>query len=174
MELHHKNHHQTYVNSFNDASSKLSEALSKSDPASIQSAIKLQSLVNFHGGGHVNHTLFWESLAPKSAGGGEPPSGALAKVIDESFGGLEQLKGEMNKTLAGIQGSGWAWLVRDDITGGIMVKPYAVGDLMWQVVAESGMKANLGVEPRSGCRIVHAVVGYRRVGTCVLVSLCGL
>lgn len=124
MELHHKNHHQTYVNSFNDASEKLASAQSKND---IAAQIALQPLINFHGGGHINHSLFWENLAPKSQGGGEPPSGKLAKKIEESFGGLEQMKGEFNKALAGIQGSGWAWLIKDNITGAVGVRTYAVG-----------------------------------------------
>ena len=123
MELHHKNHHQTYVNSFNDASEKMSAATSKSD---IAAQIALLPLINFHGGGHLNHSLFWENLAPKGKGGGEPPSGELARKIDENFGGLEELKGVMNTALAGIQGSGWAWLVKYNQTGSLAVKTYAV------------------------------------------------
>ena len=121
MELHHKNHHQTYVNSFNTATEQLSAAQSKSD---IAAQIALQPLINFHGGGHINHSLFWENLAPKSSGGGEPPSGMLGKKIESTFGGLESFKGEFNKALAAIQGSGWAWLVKDNQTGGIGIKTY--------------------------------------------------
>lgn len=128
MELHHSKHHQTYVNSFNDASEKLATAASKSD---IPAQIALQPLLNFHGGGHLNHTLFWENLAPKGKGGGEPPSGALGKKIDETFGGLEEMKGKFNAALAGIQGSGWAWLVKDNQTGGIGIKTYAVSCPFW-------------------------------------------
>jgi len=125
MELHHKNHHQTYVNSFNDASEKIAAAESKSD---IAAQIALQPLINFHGGGHLNHSLFWENLAPKSAGGGEPPAGALKTAIDETFGGLEAFQGKFNAALAGIQGSGWAWLVKDTETGQIGIKTYANQD----------------------------------------------
>ncbi|KAI9846007.1 MAG: hypothetical protein M1837_004413 [Sclerophora amabilis] len=125
MELHHKNHHNTYVNSFNDASEKLSAATSKSD---IASQIALQPLVNFHGGGHLNHSLFWENLAPTNAGGGEPPSGVLKDAIDQTFGDLESLKTKFNTALAGIQGSGWAWLVKDNQTGQIGIKTYANQD----------------------------------------------
>lgn len=123
MELHHKNHHNTYVNSYNQATEKFSEAESKSD---IAAKIALQPLINFHGGGHLNHTLFWENLAPKHSGGGEPPSGALAKAIDETYGGLAEMKKRFNTALAGIQGSGWAWLVKDTQTGQIGIKTYAV------------------------------------------------
>lgn len=76
----------------------------------------------------MNHTLFWENLAPKSAGGGEPPSGALAKAIDETFGGLAEFQTKVNAALAGIQGSGWAWLVKDKQTGQISIRTYAVSE----------------------------------------------
>jgi Fe-Mn family superoxide dismutase len=72
--------------------------------------------------------LFWENLAPKSQGGGEPPSGSLAKSIDSHFGSLDNLKSQFNAALAGIQGSGWAWLVQDINTGAIGIKTYANQD----------------------------------------------
>ncbi|KAK2755980.1 hypothetical protein FQN54_005777 [Arachnomyces sp. PD_36] len=125
MELHHSKHHQTYVNSYNEASEKLADAVAKSD---VQTQVALQSLTNFHGGGHVNHSLFWENLAPRSAGGGEPPSGALSKEIDNTFGSLDNLQSKFNTALAGIQGSGWAWLVKDNQTGKIGIKTYANQD----------------------------------------------
>jgi superoxide dismutase, Fe-Mn family len=125
MELHHSKHHQTYVNSYNDAAAKYAEAESKDD---IAAKIALQPLVNFHGGGHLNHTLFWENLAPKSNGGGDPPSGALAKAIDETWGSLDAMKKQFNTALAGIQGSGWAWLVKDNNTGKVGIRTYANQD----------------------------------------------
>ncbi|KAL9612567.1 MAG: hypothetical protein Q9167_002864 [Letrouitia subvulpina] len=128
MELHHSKHHNTYVSSFNAASEKLATAQQLSSPESIAQQIALQPVINFHGGGHINHSLFWENLAPKGKGGGEPPSGQLAKKIDEAFGGLENLKKLMNAKLAGIQGSGWAWLVKDTETGQIGIKTYANQD----------------------------------------------
>jgi Fe-Mn family superoxide dismutase len=81
-----------------------------------------------HTGGHTNHTLFWENLAPKKSGGGEPPSGALAKAIDSHYGSLSALQEKFNTALAGIQGSGWAWLVQDTQTGAISIKTYANQD----------------------------------------------
>ncbi len=65
MELHHTKHHQTYVNGLNAAEEQLSEALHKKD---VKSAIALQKAINFNGGGHINHTLFWENLAPPKQG----------------------------------------------------------------------------------------------------------
>ncbi|KAF2874529.1 Manganese/iron superoxide dismutase [Massariosphaeria phaeospora] len=114
MELHHKNHHNTYVTSFNTFSEQIAEAKAKED---ITAQIALQPLLNFHGGGHVNHTLFWENLAPTAQGGGEPPSGALAKAINDSYGSLDAFQTKFNAALAGVQGSGWAWLVQDTQTG---------------------------------------------------------
>eukprot|EP00249_Psilotum_nudum_P029669 c40829_g1_i1 orf=1-525(+) len=125
MELHHSKHHQTYVNSYNDASEKLAAAEANDD---IATKIALQPLINFHGGGHLNHTLFWENLAPKNQGGGDPPSGELAKAIDSTYGSLEEMKKKFNAALAGIQGSGWAWLVKDTQTGHVGIKTYANQD----------------------------------------------
>lgn len=107
----------------------MSEQMANAQSAQdIQQQIALQPLINFHGGGHINHTLFWENLAPQSNGGGEPPTGQLAKEIDQSYGSLEELKKKMNAALAGIQGSGWAWLVQDTQTGKIGIKTYANQD----------------------------------------------
>ena len=125
MELHHKNHHNTYVTSFNAAEEKLAAAQSSGD---VKAAVVLQPLINFHGGGHINHSLFWENLAPKNKGGGEPPSGALGKAITDSYGSLEEMKKLFNAALAGIQGSGWAWLVQDTQTGKIGIKTFANQD----------------------------------------------
>ena len=125
MELHHSKHHATYVNSYNTFTEQLAAATASSNPLE---QISLQPLINFHGGGHINHSLFWENLAPKSAGGGEPPSGKLGKAIDAAYGSLDGLKGLMNKKLAGIQGSGWAWLVKDMETRALQVRTYANQD----------------------------------------------
>ena len=123
MEVHHKAHHQTYVNNYNAALEQLQEAQAKEN---ISAQIALKPAINFNGGGHLNHTLFWENLAPSKAGGGEPPSGALAQAIDSTYGSLEEFKNKMNTALAGIQGSGWAWLVKDKQTGQIGIRTYAV------------------------------------------------
>ncbi|KAK3046718.1 Superoxide dismutase [Mn], mitochondrial [Extremus antarcticus] len=125
MELHHSKHHNTYVNSYNAAQEKMEEVQSKGD---IQAQIAQQGLINFHGGGHLNHSLFWENLAPKSSGGGEPPSGQLATAINSSYGSLSAFQEKFNAALAGIQGSGWAWLVQDTQTGAIVIKTYANQD----------------------------------------------
>lgn len=58
----------------------------------------------------MNHTLFWQNLAPQKEGGGELQAGALKEAIDRDFGGLDALKAKFNAQIAGIQGSGWGWL----------------------------------------------------------------
>jgi Fe-Mn family superoxide dismutase len=74
MELHHSKHHQTYVNGYNSAVEAVAEAQSKGDD---KAAASQAPLLNFHGGGHLNHSLFWENLAPKNNGGGGEPEGKL-------------------------------------------------------------------------------------------------
>ncbi|ROW17272.1 hypothetical protein VPNG_01402 [Cytospora leucostoma] len=114
MELHHSKHHQTYVNGLNSALESIGEAEAKGD---LSKAASIAPLLNFHGGGHVNHTLFWENLAPANKDGGGEPEGDLKKAIDRDFGSFSTLQKQANTALAGIQGSGWAWLVKDKESG---------------------------------------------------------
>ena len=74
MELHHSKHHQTYVNGLNAAVEALGDAKASNNSAA---AAAHAPLLNFHGGGHVNHSLFWENLAPNGKGGGGEPEGKL-------------------------------------------------------------------------------------------------
>lgn len=74
MELHHAKHHNTYVNGLNTALQAVGEAEAKGD---FTKAASQAPMINFHGGGHLNHSLFWENLAPSSRDGGGDPSGAL-------------------------------------------------------------------------------------------------
>merc|ERR1712169_164296 len=90
------------------------EAKAKGDDAA---AAAQAPLLNFHGGGHLNHSLFWENLAPNGKGGGGAPEGKLLTAIEEDFGSFDNLKKQANTALAGIQGSGWAWLVKDKTSG---------------------------------------------------------
>ncbi|GAA5855571.1 hypothetical protein JCM8547_007893 [Rhodosporidiobolus lusitaniae] len=108
MELHHSKHHATYVANFNKAVEDIQAAAQAQD---IKKQIALQAAIKFNGGGHINHSLFWENLAPSSQGGGQfPSSGPLAEQVEKDFGGLEGLKKAINAAALGIQGSGWAWL----------------------------------------------------------------
>ena len=107
MEIHHSKHHATYVANYNAAIEKQAALIAADDVAGI---IANQSAINFNGGGHVNHSIFWKNLAPPSQGGGAPPTGKLAKAIDARFGSFEEFKSRMSAATVGIQGSGWGWL----------------------------------------------------------------
>ncbi len=114
MTLHHDKHHQAYVNNLNAALEKYSDLQNKSaeelirDLNSVPEDIRMA--VRNNGGGHVNHTMFWEIMGPN--GGGEP-TGALAEAINQAFGSFEDFKKQFNDAGAKRFGSGWAWLVRN-------------------------------------------------------------
>lgn len=103
MEIHHKKHHQAYVN-------KLNEALDKYGSLELADQIALLQAIKFNGGGHVNHSIFWTNLAPVGKGGGEMVEGNLKKEIDKTFGSLESMIEKFNAKTAVVQGSGWGWL----------------------------------------------------------------
>jgi Fe-Mn family superoxide dismutase len=107
MTLHYEKHHKTYVANLNKALEQYAEAEKKNDLAAM---VALQSAIKFNGGGHLNHTIFWTNLAPKNAGGGQPPQGALAKAIDAKFGSLDKFIELFSAKTVAIQGSGWGWL----------------------------------------------------------------
>ena len=110
MTLHHTKHHNTYVTNLNAGLEKLDAAMSAGDVSGI---IALQGALKFNGGGHINHTLFWENLSPdKSA-----PAGDLASAIDASFGGFDAMKAELSAKTIAVQGSGWGWLAYNASTG---------------------------------------------------------
>jgi Fe-Mn family superoxide dismutase len=120
MEIHHGKHHQAYVNNLNTAIQKHPELEGKSleDLLKDLNAIPedIRGAVRNNGGGHFNHSLFWEIMSPK--GGGEP-SGALADAIKKAFGDFGAFKEKFAAAGVGQFGSGWAWLVKDG--GGVAV-----------------------------------------------------
>lgn len=112
MTFHHDKHHQAYVDNLNkavDADASLQGKSLEDLFASISTAPKA---VRNNGGGHWNHALFWELLAP--AGQGGEPSAELAAAIDRDLGGLDKFKEDFNAAGAGQFGSGWAWLIVQD------------------------------------------------------------
>ena len=113
MKLHHDKHHQAYVDKANDALAG-TEFEDKPVEEVLQSLSSLpddkQAVVRNNGGGHANHTLFWESMSPD--GGGEP-SGDLADAINGAFGSFDQFKEQFEANGVGQFGSGWTWLVLD-------------------------------------------------------------
>jgi Fe-Mn family superoxide dismutase len=114
MEIHHGKHHQTYVNNLNAAIEKAPELQGKSIEEllkNVNSAPEsVRTAVRNNGGGHWNHSLFWQLMGAKS--GGEP-SGALGDAIKSSFGGFDKFKEQFAAAGTGRFGSGWAWLLKD-------------------------------------------------------------
>lgn len=107
MFLHHQKHHQGYVNNLNDALKKMDLANQQQDLTRI---ISLEPALRFNGGGHINHSLFWEMLAPIGQGGGIPPKHELLKLIERFWGTFDNFLKNFIEFAAPIQGSGWAWL----------------------------------------------------------------
>ena len=111
MELHHSKHHQAYVDGATAALASLEAAREAGDMAAVN---LYEKNLAFHLGGHSNHSVFWKNMSPN--GGGEP-TGALASAIDDSFGSLESFKKQFTAAAMGLQGSGWAVLAYDTISG---------------------------------------------------------
>ena len=111
MELHHSKHHQAYVDGANAALASLEAAREAGDMAAVN---LYEKNLAFHLGGHSNHSVFWKNMSPN--GGGEP-TGALASAIDDSFGSLDKFKKQFTAAAMGLQGSGWAVLAYDTISG---------------------------------------------------------
>ena len=116
MHLHHEKHHNTYVTNLNAALEKHPEA----DPGNVEELLAninsvpedIRRAVRNNGGGHSNHTMFWQIMGPSGEGGGEP-AGDLATAIDASFGSFDQFKEQFAAAAApgAVFGSGWCWLI---------------------------------------------------------------
>jgi Fe-Mn family superoxide dismutase len=114
MEIHHGKHHNAYVTNLNKALESAPELAS----ASIEDLLanncakvpeNIRTAVRNNGGGHINHTMFWQIMGPK---GGGAPIGNLASAINSAFGSFDALKEKMNAAGAARFGSGWAWLLK--------------------------------------------------------------
>jgi Fe-Mn family superoxide dismutase len=112
MEIHHGKHHQTYIDNLNKAISEHPELGGKravallKDINQVPEAVR-QTVIN-NAGGHVNHTMFWQMMAP---GGGGVASGEVAKAIDQAFGSFDAFKTQLSDAAVKRFGSGWGWLV---------------------------------------------------------------
>ena len=141
MQIHHGKHHQTYVNNLNAAVEKAPELASWSlddlmrrineVPEAVRTAVRN------NGGGHWNHSMFWEIMAPRA--GGEP-KGALGEAVAKSFGSFDKLKEQFAAAGTGRFGSGWAWLVADGDKLSITSTPNQDNPLM------EGKQAILGLD----------------------------
>jgi len=137
MKLHHTKHHQTYVNNLNIAEEKLAEAHSKGD---INGIVALESAIKFNGGGHVNHSIFWQNLTPK---GGQEPKGDLHEYLVKNFGTVEKFKELMSTKTVAIQGSGWGWLGYCKDTDRLAIRTCANQD---PLEGTTGLKPLLGID----------------------------
>jgi Fe-Mn family superoxide dismutase len=106
MEIHHGKHHQAYVTNLNNAIAG-TEMEGKSLEELMANISKYPVAVRNNGGGHFNHSLFWQILAPNAGGA---PTGKLAEAIDAELGGFEKFKEDFTKAAVTRFGSGWAWL----------------------------------------------------------------
>ena len=112
MEIHHGKHHQAYVTNLNAALDKHPELHTKT----IEDLLKgintvpedIRTAVRNNGGGHANHSMFWQVMGPHAGGA---PTGAVADAITGSFGGFDKFKEEVKKAGVGRFGSGWAWVI---------------------------------------------------------------
>ena len=141
MEIHHGKHHQTYVNNLNAAIEKAPELASKSIDDLMRNVNTLpeavRTAIRNNGGGHWNHSMFWQIMAPKA--GGEP-GGALGAAIKSAFGDFAKFREQFSAAGVGRFGSGWAWLIN---TGGklsIVSTPNQDNPLM------EGQKAVMGLD----------------------------
>lgn len=106
MEIHHGKHHQAYVTNLNNAIAG-TEMEGKSLEELMANISKYPAAVRNNGGGHFNHSLFWQILAPNAGGA---PTGKLSEAIDAELGGFEKFKEDFTKAAVTRFGSGWAWL----------------------------------------------------------------
>ena len=116
MELHHDKHHATYVGGINTAVEQLEEAR---EAKSFGTLSTLEKNLAFHLGGHVNHSVFWPNMSPD---GGDKPTGELAQVIEEYFGGFDSFRAHFEANALSVQGSGWSVLTWDMVAQ----RPYII------------------------------------------------
>ena len=141
MQIHHGKHHQAYVNNLNAALDKAPGMQTKPlddllrDLNAVPEAVR--ATVRNNGGGHWNHSMFWQILAPNA--GGEP-SGKVGDAIKSAFGDFAKFKEQFAAAATGRFGSGWAWLVSDGGTLSIMSTPNQDNPLM------EGKRAVLGLD----------------------------
>ncbi len=141
MEIHHGKHHQTYVNNLNAAIEKAPELASKSLDDLMRNASSLpeavRTAIRNNGGGHWNHSMFWQIMAPKA--GGEP-GGAVGAAIKSAFGDFAKFREQFSAAGVGRFGSGWAWLINSGGKLSISSTPNQDNPLM------EGQKAIMGLD----------------------------
>jgi superoxide dismutase, Fe-Mn family len=141
MQIHHDRHHAAYVNNLNNAIAKHPDLAGKSAEELVAGLSTvpedIRAAVRNNGGGHVNHSIFWQIMGPHKGGS---PTGAIAEAIHSTFGGFEIFKEQFNKAGATRFGSGWAWLVESGGKLSIESTPNQDSPLM------DGKRAIMGVD----------------------------
>ncbi|KIW54849.1 hypothetical protein PV05_07182 [Exophiala xenobiotica] len=142
MDLHYNRHHQTYITNLNNALTTHAEALSTGN---LIKQLELQPAIKFNAGGHINHTLFWEGLTPVSSGDSDLGKAApnLHQAIVQRWGSVEAFRAAWEATALGIQGSGWAWLVKSPAKDGSTLEITTSKD---QDLPATGKLAILGID----------------------------
>ncbi|HVS60952.1 MAG TPA: superoxide dismutase [Gemmatimonadaceae bacterium] len=141
MEIHHGKHHQTYVNNLNAAIEKAPELAKKSlddlmrNVSTLPEAVR--TAVRNNGGGHWNHSMFWQIMAPKAGGA---PGGKLGQAITTAFGDFAKFREQFSAAGVGRFGSGWAWLINNGGKLSIISTPNQDNPLM------EGQKAIMGLD----------------------------
>ena len=139
MEIHHGKHHQTYVNNLNAALESNAELASKSVDELISDLSQvpedIRGAVRNNGGGHSNHTFFWEVISPS---GGGIPTGALSDAITSAFGSFDAFKDAFTKAALTRFGSGWAWLIKSGDSVRVTSTPNQDSPLMEGVADVTG------------------------------------
>jgi Fe-Mn family superoxide dismutase len=138
MTIHHTKHHNAYVTNLNAALEKLDAAVSAGDVGAI---VGLEGALRFNGGGHINHTLFWENLCSKDDS--ELKDGPLKKAIEDAFGSVDGMKKELSGMSVAVQGSGWGWLGYNAKTGRVECATRANQD---PLQATTGLVPLLGID----------------------------
>lgn len=137
MEIHHSRHHATYVNNLNNALKDKGEFPPIEEL--MKNISKYDRPVRNNGGGHYNHTLFWDIMGPSPEGEmGGRPTGELADAISSAFASFDKFKDEFTKAALGVFGSGWAWLILQNGKLKITTTPNQDNPLM-DIVEERGI-----------------------------------
>ena len=140
MEIHHGKHHQTYVNNLNAALDGHPEFLEKSVDELISNLTALPedkvNAVRNNGGGHSNHTFFWEVMSPT---GGGAPNGSLLDAITSTFGSFDNFKEAFTKAALTRFGSGWVWLIKKNESLEVVSTPNQDSPLMNGIVESNGI-----------------------------------
>ncbi|MBF2062988.1 MAG: superoxide dismutase [Calothrix sp. C42_A2020_038] len=114
MKLHHDRHHQTYVDNFNKALEKNPDLRNQTVEAMLRNLDNIpediRTTIRNNGGGHLNHTIFWQIMSPQ---GGGQPTGQIAQEINQTFGSFEKFREQFDEAGSDRFGSGWVWLVRN-------------------------------------------------------------